>query len=141
MIYTSTLQYSLELSSTTSTLPPALSSTHQHSPCLFITLQHSPALFSTLQHSPALSYPLKNYPALSRTLLFTITNQYNKISKYMVANKLVINDDKTHLVVMAKQGQGSWYHCRQENTPSYPLGLLSYLVHTYQKISNGRNVF
>ena len=35
----------------------------------------------------------------------TLTAQYNKISKYMVANKLVINDDKTHLVVMAKQGQ------------------------------------
>jgi hypothetical protein len=35
----------------------------------------------------------------------TLTSQYNKISKYMVANKLVINDDKTHLVVMAKQGQ------------------------------------
>ena len=33
---------------------------------------------------------------LSRTL----TSQYAEISKYMEANKLVINDDKTHLVVM-----------------------------------------
>ena len=34
----------------------------------------------------------------------TLTNQYNKISKYMVSNKLVINDDKTNLIVMAKKG-------------------------------------
>ena len=31
----------------------------------------------------------------------TLTQQYNKIADYMAANKLVINDDKTHLVVMA----------------------------------------
>lgn len=33
----------------------------------------------------------------------TLTTQYNLISKYMVSNKLVINDDKTNLVVMAKK--------------------------------------
>ena len=37
----------------------------------------------------------------------TLTSQYNTISKYMMSNKLVINDDKTHLVVMAKKGQGA----------------------------------
>jgi hypothetical protein len=31
----------------------------------------------------------------------TLTEQYNKMADYMSANKLVINDDKTHLVVMA----------------------------------------
>ena len=36
----------------------------------------------------------------------SLTHQYNKISRYMMANKLVINDDKTHLVVMTKQGKG-----------------------------------
>ena len=46
----------------------------------------------------------------------TLTEQYNKISKYMVSNKLVINDDKTHLVVMTKQGK--MYHCRQGLTLS-----------------------
>ena len=30
----------------------------------------------------------------------TLTEQYQQISKYMAANKLVINDDKTHLLVM-----------------------------------------
>ena len=35
-----------------------------------------------------------------------LTSQYDLISKYMMANKLIINDDKTHLVVMGKQGQG-----------------------------------
>ena len=34
------------------------------------------------------------------TLSSSLTDQYNKISKYMAANKLVINDDKTQLVVM-----------------------------------------
>ena len=29
-----------------------------------------------------------------------LTNQYKKIQEYMAANKLVINGDKTHLVVM-----------------------------------------
>ena len=37
----------------------------------------------------------------------TLTSQYNKISKYMVSNKLVINDGKTHFLVMAKKGQGA----------------------------------
>ena len=37
----------------------------------------------------------------------TLTSQYNTISKYMMSNKLVINDDKTHLVVMARNGQGA----------------------------------
>ena len=31
----------------------------------------------------------------------TLTEQYSMIADYMSANKLVINDDKTHLVVMA----------------------------------------
>ena len=35
-----------------------------------------------------------------------LTSQYNTISKYMASNKLIINAEKTHLVVMAKQGQG-----------------------------------
>ena len=30
----------------------------------------------------------------------TLTHQYQVISKYMAANKLVINDDKTHLLVV-----------------------------------------
>ena len=30
----------------------------------------------------------------------TLTDQYQVISKYMAANKLVINDDKTHLLVL-----------------------------------------
>ena len=30
-----------------------------------------------------------------------LTNHYTKISQYMAANKFVINDDKTHLIVMA----------------------------------------
>ena len=30
----------------------------------------------------------------------TLTNQYKKIAEYMVSNRLVINDDKTHLVVL-----------------------------------------
>ena len=30
----------------------------------------------------------------------TLTNQYQVISKYMAANKLVINDDKTHILVL-----------------------------------------
>ena len=30
----------------------------------------------------------------------SLTNQYQIISKYMAANKLVINDDKTHLLVL-----------------------------------------
>ena len=33
----------------------------------------------------------------------TLTQQYNDISNYMAANKLVINDDKTHLVVMGRK--------------------------------------
>ena len=43
------------------------------------------------------------YPDQLSTIL---SAQYSIISKYMISNKLVINDDKTHLVVMAKQGQG-----------------------------------
>ena len=31
-----------------------------------------------------------------------LSEQYSKISAYMAANKLVINGDKTHLVVMGK---------------------------------------
>ena len=34
------------------------------------------------------------------TLSGTLSSQYRKISEYMVANKLVINDDKTHLLVL-----------------------------------------
>ena len=30
----------------------------------------------------------------------SLTDQYQIISKYMAANKLVINDDKTHLLVL-----------------------------------------
>jgi hypothetical protein len=33
-----------------------------------------------------------------------LTNHYNKIQEYMHSNKLVINSDKTHLVVMAGRG-------------------------------------
>ena len=33
-------------------------------------------------------------------LSLKLTEQYDKISNYMAANKLVINGDKTHLVVM-----------------------------------------
>ena len=36
-------------------------------------------------------------------LTAALTSQYSEISKYMEANRLVINDDKTHLVVMGKQ--------------------------------------
>ena len=32
-----------------------------------------------------------------------LSEQYSKISAYMAANKLVINGDKTHLVVMGKK--------------------------------------
>ena len=34
-------------------------------------------------------------------LTSTLTAQYDKIAKYMNSNKLVINDDKTQLVVMS----------------------------------------
>ena len=33
-----------------------------------------------------------------------LTNHYSKIEEYMHSNKLVINSDKTHLVVMAGRG-------------------------------------
>ena len=33
----------------------------------------------------------------------TLTNQYDKIAKYIVANKLVINDDNTQLIVMVSK--------------------------------------
>ena len=36
-------------------------------------------------------------------LTTTLTMQYKRISTYMAANKLVINDDKTHLVVMGSK--------------------------------------
>ena len=36
-------------------------------------------------------------------LTTTLTRQYKRISTYMAANKLVINDDKTHLVVMGSK--------------------------------------
>ena len=34
------------------------------------------------------------------TLSATLTTQYKRISSYIAGNKLVINDDKTHLIVM-----------------------------------------
>ena len=34
----------------------------------------------------------------------TLSNHYDKIEKYMNANKLVVNSDKTHLLVMAGRG-------------------------------------
>ena len=37
----------------------------------------------------------------------TLTDQYDKIAKYMIANKLVINDDKTQLVVMGSRSTAS----------------------------------
>ena len=40
--------------------------------------------------------------ALSRGL----TAQYEEISKYMAANKLVINADKTHLLVLGTRAMG-----------------------------------
>ena len=36
-----------------------------------------------------------------------LSDQYQEISKYMVANKLVINDDKTHLVVMGTKSSAA----------------------------------
>ena len=36
-------------------------------------------------------------------LSLELTQQYKKISQYMVANKLVINDDKTKLVVIGSR--------------------------------------
>ena len=44
------------------------------------------------------SYPHHDASAVSRTL----TNQYEAISKYMSANRLVINDDKTQFLVLGK---------------------------------------
>ena len=34
----------------------------------------------------------------------TLSNHYAKIENYMNANKLVVNSDKTHLLVMAGRG-------------------------------------
>ena len=36
-----------------------------------------------------------------------LTQQYKKISEYMTSNKLVINDDKTQLVVVAPEQAGA----------------------------------
>ena len=46
-----------------------------------------------------------SYGCFDPVELSSITLLYNKISKYIVSKKLVINDHKTHLVVMAKKGQ------------------------------------
>ena len=45
------------------------------------------ATYSVGHHDPAI-------------LSFKLTDQYKKIEEYMASNKLVINGDKTHLVVM-----------------------------------------
>ena len=45
------------------------------------------------------SFAHQDPAVLSRTL----SSQYQQISNYMVANRLVINDDKTHLVVMGSK--------------------------------------
>ena len=49
------------------------------------------------------SYSNSNPAVLSSTL----TSQYEQISKYMVANRLVINDDKTHLVVLGTKAMAA----------------------------------
>ena len=47
---------------------------------------------------------MEHTPLDVRTLLpNTLTDQYKKIFKYMVSNKLFINDDKTNLGLMTKK--------------------------------------
>ena len=70
-------------------------------------------------------------------LFNTLTTQYNKISKYMVFNKLVINDDKTHLVVMAKQGQGAARGTVSLQAGAHAIQPVQTAI--YQKILNGKS--
>jgi hypothetical protein len=73
-----------------------------------------------------------------------LTRQYSEISKYMEANRLVINDDKTHLVVMGTQSmlaKNIWSAFKQEYIPSHPQNLKNFLVVKSMKTSNGDSIF
>ena len=75
-------------------------------------------------------------PAL---LSATLSTQYKRISSYMTANKLVINDDKTHLVAMGTKATAA--RRDEGDTSSGQPGQRSYWVGTFVRTLSGRNIF
>ena len=71
---------------------------HDHPVDQQTALTHCPQCGSTVCYVDdcTYSYAAKDPALLSRTL----SDQYKRISDYMASNRLVINDDKTHLVVL-----------------------------------------